>query len=158
MHLKKKVRSSLVAQWAIRIWHCQQCGSGYCDSTGLIPGLGISTCHRHSQKKKRNAFDPSRYANRHNPSILVAGWKGFLKMLITVVHWASTKNEVDSWGSFPDNPHPKSAMPGLSDHNSCPSPCPMQCRPACFTDPLLHRFFKNIKLEFPLWLGSNEPN
>ena len=27
-------------------------GSGYCCGTGLIPGLGTSTCHRHRQKKK----------------------------------------------------------------------------------------------------------
>ena len=41
--------------WGLRglwIWRCHGCCSGHCCGTGSIPGLGTSTCHRCSPKKK----------------------------------------------------------------------------------------------------------
>ena len=35
----------------LRIPHCHCCCSGYSCVTGSVPGLGTSTCWRHSQKK-----------------------------------------------------------------------------------------------------------
>ena len=37
----------------LRTWLCHYCDSGYCCCVGLIPGMGTSTCHWHSQKKKK---------------------------------------------------------------------------------------------------------
>ena len=45
---KKKNRPS-----GLRIWHCHCCGSGYCRSAGLIPGLGTSACHGHAKKSDK---------------------------------------------------------------------------------------------------------
>ena len=39
--------------FGLRIWHCHCCGSGYCRGAGWICGPGTSTCHSHSQKKKK---------------------------------------------------------------------------------------------------------
>ena len=36
----------------LRVWHYYCSSSGHCCDVGLIPGLGTSTCHGHSQKKK----------------------------------------------------------------------------------------------------------
>ena len=35
----------------LRIWYCHCCDSGQCCGVGSIPGLGVSTCLRYSQKK-----------------------------------------------------------------------------------------------------------
>ena len=37
----------------LSIQHCHWCGSGCCCGTGSIPGPGISTCLRNSQKKEK---------------------------------------------------------------------------------------------------------
>ena len=34
-------------------WYCQCCSSGHYCGVGLVPGLGISVCHRCSQKKTK---------------------------------------------------------------------------------------------------------
>ena len=47
---KIKHRSFPVVQF-VKDRHCHCSSSGCCYVTGLIPGLGTSTCPRHSQKK-----------------------------------------------------------------------------------------------------------
>ena len=54
-----KFRSSLVAQWVataqrVVTQHCYCSGISCCCSSGLVPGPGSSTCHRHAKKTKPN--------------------------------------------------------------------------------------------------------
>ena len=37
----------------LRIWHCHCSSLDHCRDSGLIPGIGLFTCHRHGQKKKK---------------------------------------------------------------------------------------------------------
>ena len=37
----------------LKIWCCHCCGSGHSNGQGSIPGLGTSTCHGGSQKRKK---------------------------------------------------------------------------------------------------------
>ena len=43
----------------LRILHYHCCGSWYCHGTGLIPGLGTSTCCAHGQKKRNREVEYS---------------------------------------------------------------------------------------------------
>ena len=58
--LVKNLLSMGVPWWLseLRIWHCHCCGLGHCCGVGLIPGPGISACHRQTHKKSQLCMDP----------------------------------------------------------------------------------------------------
>ena len=52
--LKEKHTGVLLWRSRPRIWLCYHSGSGCYCGTGMIPGLGTSTCHGRDQKRKEH--------------------------------------------------------------------------------------------------------
>ena len=52
LHHKGDILGDPVWLSRLRVQHCHFSSLGCCCGAGLIPGLGISTCHRCGQKKK----------------------------------------------------------------------------------------------------------
>lgn len=50
---KEKKKEFSCGSLGLRIRHCHGSILGHCGGMGVISGLGISTCHGHSQEKKK---------------------------------------------------------------------------------------------------------
>ena len=68
--IKRKSRGCGVLLWhsRLRIWHC------HCNSLGLIPGLGTSTCHKCIKKKRRRRERKKKKKKQGSSHCGLMGW------------------------------------------------------------------------------------